>query len=156
MNKTLKENIAKILTKAFMVEDHFPLESVIQSLLTLFQEEMEEVNREKKDYVVVNDFDTADNLIKNYKGKSLKRKWVIVAPAGLEEISLGDLLKLPQIKSAVEEAKKEGAREMGKKIKKLAIELAGDIYDGSDWHTGRQAMRDSILDLLSPKPISKE
>lgn len=56
---------------------------------------------EDKDYIVVKDHEIAQDLAKNYKGKDLKGKWIIIAPAGLEMVSMEDLLRLPQIKKYI-------------------------------------------------------
>ena len=51
-----------------------------------------------KDYIVVKDYKIAQELIKNYTGKSLKGKWIIIAPDGIKFVSKEEIKKLPQVK----------------------------------------------------------
>lgn len=118
-------------------------------------------NRLKKDYIVVKDWETARGMIEDYHGKSLQGKWVIVAPKGLKEVSLEDLLRLPQIQQALtqaqkqgyEKGKKEGIREIIK-VWKFALKKSYLYSDdrGNEYYNFSQLEKD----LLSHSPKRKE
>jgi hypothetical protein len=58
---------------------------------------------DNKDYIVVKTHEETFALTRDYKGKDLQGKYVIVAPDGLEFISKEELMKLPAVLSALQE-----------------------------------------------------
>lgn len=81
--------------------------------------------KRKEDYIVVKTYQEAEDLVMNYKGKSLAGKPVIVALNGLRFVSEQDIRQLPQVKSLL---KKERAG----LIKKMKINIAPYITE-NDW-----------------------
>ena len=57
----------------------------------------------EKDYIVLKDYETAQSLVKNYRGKTLAHKWIIIAPKGLKLVDKTDIAKLPQVKALIAE-----------------------------------------------------
>lgn len=74
--------------------------------MTKSTDNWKEIIQEGKDFIVVKDLKTAEGLLKN-KIPSLRGKYIIIAPDGLEMVSLEDLLKLPQISSELTRQKEE-------------------------------------------------
>lgn len=58
--------------------------------------------KEEKDFIVVKDTETAEALLRK-PIPSLKGKYIIVAPDGLEMVSMEDLKQLPQVKKYLDE-----------------------------------------------------
>lgn len=64
------------------------------------------------DYIVVKDYETAEDLTHKYKGKDLVGKWVIVAPKGLKSVSKEEIAHLPQVKALLIAQRKKLIKEI--------------------------------------------
>ena len=98
---------------------------------------------EYKDFLVVKDRRTALDLI---RAESLKGKWVIIAPRGLEFVSLRDLLRLPQVSQAILKGKIEVLRKL-----KMGLEDPGTSTDNKAlfWRNIiRRELNDNIEELI--------
>ena len=71
----------------------------------------EEIIQKGEDYIVVKDVETAVALSKKTI-PSLKGRWIIVAPDGLEFVSREDIAKLPQIKEERQQLEQKHALEV--------------------------------------------
>lgn len=127
-------NGVKCDSEQFLIED---LTDLIRSEITKAKEEA------KKDYIVVKTVEEAESLVKIEPApKSLRGKWIIIAPNGLKFVSKEDIEKLPQIKSLLSQAKEKAVEEYKQKV----LEIIGEMVDaGGDVPSGK--LKEAINNL---------
>ena len=80
--------------------------------MTLQNEIEKKIKQKGKDFIVVKDHKTAEELFKS-RIPSLEGMYIIVAPDGLEFVSLDDLKKLPQVSTLIQDREKKAVEGFG-------------------------------------------